>query len=113
MNSALWNRMGPVAIVLLLAILVLTYLRAKVSWVQALIVPALVLGAASRLRDPLSGIPLALGSTMALSLYGPVNIWIVRTLGVTAAIPAAPPGSARCTRSATRLRSRSRGCATS
>jgi diguanylate cyclase (GGDEF)-like protein len=89
MNSALWNRMGSVAIVLLLAILVLTYVRAKVSWAQALIVPALVLVAASSLADPLSGIPIAVGSTMALSLYGPVGVWIVRTLGVTATIPAA------------------------
>ena len=89
MNSASWNRMGPIAIVLTVATLILTYVRSRVWWWQVLTLPTLTVVGASSLLDPLTGTALAVGSTMALSLYGPVSLWIARTLGLLVAIPAA------------------------
>lgn len=89
MNSASWNRIGPIAVALIVATLILTFVRSRVWWWQALTLPALTVVAASGLLDPLAGTALAVGSTMALSPYGPASLWAVRTLGLLVAIPAA------------------------
>jgi len=88
MNSVSWNRMGPVAIALIIASQILTFVRSRVWWWQALAVPILTVVGGSVLSDPMAVTGMVVGATMALSLYGPVSLWIFRTAGLAMAIPA-------------------------
>ena len=88
-NSPIWNTMGVLSILLIMAALVLTWLRGSAPWWDSISLPILIAIGGSSLIDPIATIALALAMTMVLSLYGPTPLWIVRTLGAFLAVPAA------------------------
>ncbi|MEU8664903.1 hypothetical protein AB0C31_50800, partial [Actinoplanes philippinensis] len=84
-----WNRWGLVAALLVIGNLILSCAMARTWWWQALLVPPLTVLGIFTLVDPLSGISVAVGVSLTLSLYGSTAQWVVRTLGLLATVPAA------------------------
>ncbi|MGW4940145.1 diguanylate cyclase domain-containing protein [Actinoplanes sp. NPDC004185] len=88
-RSASWHRASFLAIVLVMVAVVLTHLRGRAPWWDSVTLPVLITIGGAGLRDPLATIGLAFAVALALSLYGPTGLWIVRTVGGFAAIPIA------------------------
>jgi diguanylate cyclase (GGDEF)-like protein len=88
-NSPLWNTMGVLSMMLIMAALVLTHIRGQAPWWDSLSLPILITIGGSSLQDPLATVALALAMTMVLSLYGPAWLWVIRTTGAFLAVPAA------------------------
>lgn len=84
-----WNLAAFLSILLIMAAVVLTHSRGKAPWWDSLTLPVLVLVGGSGLEDPLATIALATAVALVLSLYGPLWLWVVRTVGGFLAVPAA------------------------
>ena len=89
LRSPQYGRLAAAAIVLLFAILVVTYLRGRATWWNTPLVPVLIAIGGSGLQDPLAGMALAMCSTIVLSLYGSMRLWAARVAGAMIAIVAA------------------------
>jgi diguanylate cyclase (GGDEF)-like protein len=88
-KSADYLTLSVASLLLLTAMLIITYLRHRAQWWDVVSFPVLVVLAGSGLEDPLSSIAITLGVVVVLALYGSVRLWAVRTLGGVLAIPAA------------------------
>jgi diguanylate cyclase (GGDEF)-like protein len=88
-NSPRWDAVAVLAILLMMASLVRSYVRGTGRWWDSLLLPALVAIGGSGLRDPLATISIAQAMTVVLSLYGGTRLWAVRTAATLVAIPAA------------------------
>ncbi|WP_212991000.1 GGDEF domain-containing protein [Actinoplanes auranticolor] len=84
-----WHRASFLAIVLVMAAVVLTHLRGRAPWWDAVTLPVLITVGGAGLRDPLATIGLSFAVALGLSLYGPTGLWVLRTVGTFAAIPVA------------------------
>jgi diguanylate cyclase (GGDEF)-like protein len=88
-RSPRWHVASFLAILLVMVAVVLTHRRGRAPWWDSVTLPVLITIGGAGLRDPLATIGLAFAVALALSLYGPTGLWILRTVGGFAAIPVA------------------------
>ena len=88
-RSPSWNLAAFLSISLIMAVLVLSYVRRTACWWDSLTLPVLVTIGGAGLRDPLGSVALAISVGLVLSLYGPTWLWVVRTVGLVVAVPTA------------------------
>jgi diguanylate cyclase (GGDEF)-like protein len=88
-KTVAYNGLSVAAILLLAAMLLVTYVRTRAQWWDLITMPPLLVLGGSGLTDPLATMALALAVMVTLSLYGPTWTWLVRTIGGIAAVPVA------------------------
>jgi diguanylate cyclase (GGDEF)-like protein len=87
-KSPRYHLLAGACILLMMAILVISYRRARTYRWDLIALPPLIVVGASGLLDPVSGVALALAVTVPLSLYGPLWVWAVRIATALVAFPA-------------------------
>jgi diguanylate cyclase (GGDEF)-like protein len=78
---------GAVAILVLIAFVIGTYRRRLPFPGDWIIIPVLTVAAGSSLKDSMSAMGIAYGLLVGVSLYGSQLRTVLRTLGITAAVP--------------------------
>src|SRR5699024_10615540 len=87
-KSPRYHLLAGACILLMMAILVISYRRGRAYRWDLIAVPPLIVIGGSGLIDPVSGVALALAVTVPLSLYGPLWVWAVRVGTALVAFPA-------------------------
>ncbi|MEV4352175.1 GGDEF domain-containing protein [Actinoplanes sp. NPDC049596] len=87
-HSAGYLGLTAAAILALLGLLNLTYVRDRSSWWTVPVVPVLIAVGGSGLQDPIGGLALALASSVVFSLYGSRTLWGTRLALAAIAYPA-------------------------
>lgn len=84
-----WNGMSAAAMLIIVAIVIVTHRRGRALWLDPVVLPLLLVAAGSGLVDSVNTTGLCIGVLIAQSMYGSHRAWLIRAAGATVALPVA------------------------